>query len=94
MPVRFTVTDAGAPRREAAPGVLAAAQVLARDAATNTPVRSGTMRRGWRAVQVGNSARVINDVEYARFVEFGTRHMAPRAPLGRAMADARAQLGQ
>jgi hypothetical protein len=33
---------------------------------------------------------VVNPVPYARFVEYGTRHMAPAAMLGKALARARA----
>jgi hypothetical protein len=94
MPVvEFYVEDRRAPRREAAPGILAEARRLAEDAKRNTPRRTGDMARGWRAAaDASGNARVINDVPYARFVEYGTRHMAPRAPLGRALANARARM--
>jgi len=40
-------------------------------------VKTGTMRRGWHAVQVGRYAwRVGTNVEYALFHEYGTRYMS------------------
>jgi hypothetical protein len=84
---QFRVTDPKAPRRELDPWTRAMAHRVMRDAQSGTPRRTGTLARGWRVVKVGNAVyRVANDVPYARFVEYGTRHMAPAAMLGRAVA--------
>jgi hypothetical protein len=87
----FKVTDPHAPARAARDGVRARARTLADDARAGTPVRTGRLRSGWRVGSGGNGdSRVANDVPYARFVEYGTRHKAPAAMLGRALARARA----
>jgi len=85
----FHVTDPDAPRRAAAPGIHQRAGWLAAEAADNTPVRTGRLRNGWRSQRDGHDGRVSNDVEYARFVEYGTRRQRPAAMLGRAVARAR-----
>ena len=46
-----------------------------------TPVRSGRAKAGWekRHIQkLGDEGGVANDVEYIRYLEDGTVHMAPR----------------
>ena len=49
-------------------------------------VRSGKLRRGAKKRQINQySGEVTNDVEYAGFIEAGTRKMAPRRPLGDAV---------
>lgn len=54
------------------------AQMLLAGAQNDTPVVTGTLRRGWKATPaVGKgdrySATVYNDVEYAEYVEYGHR---------------------
>jgi len=88
----FTVTDREAPRRAVAPGIHRTAGTLAADAADRTPVLTGRLRAGWKAEPDGLDGRVSNDVEYARFVEYGTRRTRPAAMLGRALAWARSQV--
>jgi Bacteriophage HK97-gp10, putative tail-component len=64
---------------------------VAAAASAATPHRTGAMAAGWHTVP-GNdpgTTLVVNTVPYARFVEYGTRHMPARAPLGRAAAGAR-----
>jgi HK97 gp10 family phage protein len=84
------VEDKSAPRRACRDGLRSIAGSIRDDARAGTPVRSGRLRNGWR---VGRGAdgdpTVVNDVEYARFVEYGTRHMPPAAMLGRATANYR-----
>lgn len=54
-------------------------------------VRSGDLRRGAKKRQINQySGEVTNDVPYAGFIEAGTKHMAPRRPLG----DAVGQVGE
>jgi cytidylate kinase len=87
----FTVTDPQAPRRAVAQNVAEIAAQVAVSAAANTPQRTGRMARSWRTVpgRDPGTALVVNDTEYARFVEYGTRHMRAAAPLGRATAGLR-----
>lgn len=40
-----------------------------------TPVRTGELLSGYRAVRDGAGAAVINPVDYWHFVEFGTEYM-------------------
>lgn len=84
----FRITDRKAPRREVDRYVRTLANSIMSDARSATPVRTGQLRNAWRTVRSGEFARyrVLNDTEYARFVEYGTRHMAPAAMLGQAVA--------
>jgi len=85
----FTVTDPGAPDREVDPGVAEIAQRFKGDVAGYTPVLTGALRAGWSVDRAGDGHyRVSNGVRYARYVEYGTSRMAPRAMLGRALAGA------
>ena len=47
-----------------------------------TPVRTGRLKAGWSLELLESSglveAKIVNDVEYAVFVENGTPKMAPR----------------
>ncbi len=88
---RFEVTDRSAPRRACRDGIADIARGVMNDARAATPVVTGTLRRSWRTSTVANGdTQIVNDAPYARFVEYGTRRMAPRAMLGRALAKARA----
>lgn len=40
-----------------------------------TPVRTGKLIEGYEAVEYGDGAAVMTDVEYWKFVEFGTTNM-------------------
>lgn len=51
----------------------------------NTPVVTGTLRRSVHTERTGTGYTVGTDVEYAPFVEYGTRYMAARAPATRAV---------
>jgi bacteriophage HK97-gp10 putative tail-component len=91
VPAEFEILDPGAPAREAGPMVAERAGQIADAARANTPVLSGAMAGGW-TVEPGRApgAYVItNPVRYAKYVEFGTRKMPARSPLGRAAAGAR-----
>jgi len=45
------------------------------EAARNTPVRTGDLRRGWQHKKMGRYVHeVSNDVEYAAPIEFGFKH--------------------
>jgi hypothetical protein len=87
----FTVTNPQAPRLAVSRNIADIAGQVAASAASNTPQRTGRMARSWRTVpgREPGTTLVVNDTEYARFVEYGTRHMRAAAPLGRAMAGAR-----
>jgi hypothetical protein len=92
----FTVTDASAPARVIAPGLRGIADQVAAEARRNSPVVTGTLRDGWRVARDAElSWAVLNNVQYAVFVEFGYRtrsgrRVAGQAMLGRALARAKA----
>ena len=92
----LTVTDPTAPRRAVAPDIRGQAEHLAADAASRTPVETGTMAAAWQVLPGDDVATslVVNDTPYARFVEYGTRYQAPAAPLGQAAAVARAAVAR
>jgi ribosomal silencing factor RsfS len=84
----FVVTDARAPRKAVAENVKDLAKRVAQRAAENTPHLTGTMAGEWIVIDGEDVATSVveNEAPYARYVEYGTRYMAPRAPLGRAVA--------
>jgi hypothetical protein len=85
----FKVTDPQAPMREVDPGIAEIADRFKGDVAGYTPVLTGALRAGWRVERVGDGHyRLSNGVRYARYVEYGTSRMRPRAMLGRALAGA------
>jgi hypothetical protein len=91
---RLTITDREAPRRMIDPEIRRRAEAIRRDAANNTPVQTGEMRRGWKLVKGTKRDglwQVTNQVSYSVYVEYGTRHMRAQAPLGRAIARAEAR---
>lgn len=57
------------------------------DAQRTTPVDTGKLRKGWQGPNPAGkwSYKVENDVEYAMFVEKGTRKMAGRHMLANAV---------
>lgn len=56
-------------------------------AVRNTPVRTGNLRRGWAGPDDKGKweYEVSNDIEYAMYVEKGTRRMAGRHMLANAV---------
>lgn len=87
----FRVTDPRAPRLCVQPDVAAIAAKVAAGAAANSPRDTGRLAASWRTVpgRDPGTTLVQTDVPYARFVEYGTRHIRAAAPLGRAAAAAR-----
>jgi len=87
--VRFEVTDPMAPRKACGENVAEIAASIRSQAAANTPRDTGLMASSWQT-RPGYSdlatTVVINTAPHARYVEYGTRHMPARAPLGRAAA--------
>jgi hypothetical protein len=87
--VRFEVIDPLAPRKACGENVAEAAAAIRSQAAANTPRDTGLMASSWQT-RPGYSdpatTVVMNTAPHARYVEYGTRHMRARAPLGRAMA--------
>jgi len=83
----FTVTNPRAPREAVAGNIKETAQRIRAKAAENTPRLTGTMAGEWIVVEGDDiaTALVENPAPYARYVEYGTRYMAARAPLGRAV---------
>ena len=88
----YRVLDPTAPRRAADPIVRKVTQQLTDAITASTPVETGKLRAGWHMVKNSDSNWVIaNDVPYARYVEYGTRHMAARPMMGRNLANAKAR---
>lgn len=92
MAARFRVTNPRAPDKIAQEYTGKIAHEVEASARDDTPVVTGNLKRGWfvSAEAGGNGYRVVNNVPYARFVEYGTRYMRPEAMLGKAVARARA----
>jgi len=87
----FRVIDRLAPRRAVDLNVREISQRVADDASADAPRRTGRLAASYH-VERGNvpaSYHVVTDVEYSRYVEYGTRNMRARAPMGRALAKAR-----
>jgi Bacteriophage HK97-gp10, putative tail-component len=85
------VTDKHAPREACLPGLRDICDGVRQESRAGTPVDTGTLRAGWRTSRTaGGDPTVVNDVPYARFVEYGTAHRPPVAMLGRALARYRA----
>jgi hypothetical protein len=84
----FRVTDRRAPRRAADPHVAAVSARVVADIQAGTPVQTGRLRSGWRVVpgRVPAVRLLVNDVPYARFVEYGTRTRPATPAAGRALA--------
>jgi N-formylglutamate amidohydrolase len=85
----FEVTNPRAPRYAVQADIAAKAEAIAAAASGGSPVRTGQLAGGF-STRPGYSdpgtTVVTIQVPYFRFVEYGTRHMAARAMLGRAMA--------
>jgi hypothetical protein len=88
---RFTVTHAMARRLVVQPQIRTIAEQLAADAASRTPRDTGKMAGGYRVVpgRDPGTSLVVNDTEWARYVEYGTRRRPASAPLGQSLAAAR-----
>jgi hypothetical protein len=84
----FRVVDRQAPRRAAAPHVASVASKVVAQIQAGTPVQTGRLRAGWRVVpgRVPGVQLLVNDVPYARFVEYGTRRRQANPAAGRALA--------
>lgn len=51
----------------------------------DTPVDTGEMRRSWRVVPYERSLLIVNNANHAGFIEYGTRRIEPRRPMGKNM---------
>ena len=87
----FRVTDPGAPRRVADPGIGEVAGRVCDDLRARTPVETGTLQAGWEVHHGREGERlVVNNVPYARFVEYGTVNMPAEPMIGPVLAAGRA----
>lgn len=89
----YRVIDRTAPRKAADPGIGDIADAICQQAAATTPHGdTGDLARGWHVIEGRETAvrLVVNDVPYARYVEYGTVNMAAEPMLGPAVAAARA----
>lgn len=66
---------------------------VARDARSYAPVDTGRLRNSIKVDAQAGNITVYSDVDYAVYQEFGTRHIAPRAFMGKALARVRAFYG-
>jgi len=87
----FKVTDPGAPRRVADRGIGDIADQVADDVRARTPVLTGALQAGWHVAHNDRHGEreVINEVPYARHVEYGTRNMPAEPMIGPVLAEAR-----
>ena len=83
------------PERAADPLVGDVARPIAQTASANAPRLTGRLAAGFAANQDTPGEYVVtNDVPYARYVEYGSKHNPrPAAMLGRAVASARVRYG-
>jgi hypothetical protein len=91
----FSIVNHEAPRLAVDASVGKLARQLAALAAEYSPRDTGTLAAGYRVTHPGlGEWRVVNDVPYWAFVEFGTaEHGEPQPAMGRALADMRAAYG-
>jgi len=85
----YRILDARAPYKAVDRGIAAIAERLRAEVAARTPRDTGTMAGNWQVTTVRGMKgirAVRNPTEYARFVEYGTRHMRARPEFGRAIA--------
>lgn len=66
-------------------GFLEAAKVIAEEAKRLAPVRTGNLRDSIQAIQEGFDVYVVAEATYAKFVEFGTKRMAARPFIRKAL---------
>ncbi len=64
-------------RKHLATGTLRVAQVALSRIKDRTPVDTGALRDGWRLEGSGTELEIVNDEEYASFVEEGTPSTQP-----------------
>lgn len=51
----------------------------------DTPVATGEMKRSWRVVPYERSLLIVNRANHAGFIEYGTKFITPRRPMGKNM---------
>jgi HK97 gp10 family phage protein len=91
----YRILDRDAPRRAVDRPVGRIASAVTRSAQGRTPIRTGRLRAAWRTIRDDNARyHVINDVPYARFVEFGTRNTPAQPMLGPAVLQARSRVSR
>jgi hypothetical protein len=92
--MRYRVTNPEAPHMVTDPDVAAVAEQVARLATERSPRVTGTLAAGYRVMKLGPSRyEVVNDVPYARFVEYGTHDRPAEPAFGQAIAVARHAAG-
>lgn len=91
--VDYQVRDREQPRKVVDAAVRSLAQQLMDAIAAEQPKRTGQLAGGWRMEHGRAPATylLVNAVRYARYVEFGTVHMAAQPVVGCNMARYRAR---
>ena len=77
-------------------------KIMERNVKVNTPVKEGHLKRSIRSRMTGDfSGEVYNEaveggkqIDYAVHVEYGTKHMAPRAMFRKGVAQSEKQIEQ
>ena len=89
----FTVTNRTAIRQSIIPITKRVAEQLLSAAIATTPVKTGTLRGGWRMTpgRAPGAFIIENAVPYGRYIEFGTVDVSARHMLGIAAMAIRGQ---
>jgi hypothetical protein len=89
----FTVTNRNAIRESIIPITRRVAEQLLSMAIASTPVKTGTLRGGWRMTpgRAPGAFIIENAVPYGRYIEFGTVDVSARHMMGLAAMAIRAQ---
>jgi phage gpG-like protein len=88
--VEFVVDNWRARRYAIQPNIQEMGAKVAAAASAASPRRTGRLAGSFHTVpgQDPGTVLIVSDVPYARFHEYGTRHIRARAMLGRALAAA------
>lgn len=90
MSASYRVSNPEAPKRVADPHIAERAHRVMSIAVSESPRETGELADGYRVERLGDSHyAVVNDVPYARFVEYGTTDMRAEPAFGRAIAEVR-----
>ena len=54
------------------------AKAVVADAKRNAPVKTGPLRDSIQSKREGDTIYVYSDIEYAKYIELGTRYMTPK----------------
>jgi hypothetical protein len=88
----FVITDPLAPRKASDKDIANVASELWQDVISRTPVDTGNLIGGWKIRKIRDGLyHVYNDVDYAKFVEFGTNDTDAVPAMGKSLVGVRAK---